>query len=43
MKVGLNAAGFPAGPTREPVLPLAHEDDIRITNLASAFRPQTVS
>ncbi len=43
VKVGLNAVGFPAGPTREPVLPLAPEDDIRITNLASVFRPQTVS
>jgi len=41
--VGLNAVGFPAGPTREPVLPLAPEDDINITNLASVFRPQTVS
>ena len=43
VKVGLNAVGFPAGPTREPVLPLTHTDDIRITNLASVFRPQTVS
>ena len=43
VKVALNAAGFPAGPTREPVLPLDPEDATRITELASVFRPQPVA
>jgi 4-hydroxy-tetrahydrodipicolinate synthase len=43
VKVALNAVGFPAGSTREPVLPLDPEDATRITELASAFRPQPVS
>lgn len=42
VKVALEAAGFPVGPTREPVLPLDPADAARITELASAFRPQPV-
>ena len=43
VKVALDAVGFPAGPTREPVLPLDPEDATRITELASVFRPQPVA
>jgi 4-hydroxy-tetrahydrodipicolinate synthase len=42
VKLALEAAGFPAGSTREPVLPLDPADAGRITELASAFRPQPV-
>jgi 4-hydroxy-tetrahydrodipicolinate synthase len=43
VKVALEAAGFPAGTPREPVLPLDPADAARITELASIFRPQTVA
>ena len=43
VKLALEAAGFPAGPTREPVLPLDGADAARITELAAAFRPQPVA
>lgn len=43
VKLALEAAGFPAGPTREPVLPLDSADAARITELAAAFRPQPVA
>ena len=43
VKAALNAVGFPAGSTREPVLPLNPDDANRITELASAFRPQPVA
>jgi 4-hydroxy-tetrahydrodipicolinate synthase len=42
VKLALNVAGFPAGSTREPVLPLGADDAARITELASAFAPQPV-
>jgi 4-hydroxy-tetrahydrodipicolinate synthase len=42
VKLALNVAGFPAGTTREPVLPLGADDAARITELASAFAPQPV-
>lgn len=38
VKVALDAVGFPAGPTREPILPLDPADAAKITELASAFR-----
>jgi 4-hydroxy-tetrahydrodipicolinate synthase len=43
VKAALEAVGFSAGPTREPVLPLEPADAARITELASAFRPQPVA
>jgi 4-hydroxy-tetrahydrodipicolinate synthase len=43
VKVALEAAGFPAGSPREPVLPLDPADAARITELAAAFRPQPVA
>jgi 4-hydroxy-tetrahydrodipicolinate synthase len=43
VKLALEAAGFPAGSTREPVLPLDPADAARITELASAFRQQPVA
>jgi 4-hydroxy-tetrahydrodipicolinate synthase len=43
VKLALEAAGFPAGSTREPVLPLDPVDAAHITELASAFRPQPVA
>jgi 4-hydroxy-tetrahydrodipicolinate synthase len=43
VKAALDAAGFPAGATREPVLPLESADAAHITELASAFRPQLVA
>ena len=43
VKLALDAAGFPAGPTREPVLPLDGADAARITELAAAFRRQPVA
>jgi len=43
VKLALDAAGFPVGPTRAPVLPLDPADASRITELASAFRPQPVA
>jgi dihydrodipicolinate synthase/N-acetylneuraminate lyase len=43
VKLALDAAGFPAGPTREPTLPLDSADAARITELAAAFRLQPVA
>jgi 4-hydroxy-tetrahydrodipicolinate synthase len=43
VKLALEAAGFPVGSTREPILPLDPTDAAHITELASAFRPQTVA
>ena len=43
VKLALEAAGFPAGSTREPVLPLDPAEAARITELASAFRQQPVA
>jgi 4-hydroxy-tetrahydrodipicolinate synthase len=43
VKAALEAVGFSAGPTREPVLPLEPADAARIAELASAFRPQPVA
>jgi 4-hydroxy-tetrahydrodipicolinate synthase len=43
VKAAMEAVGFSAGPTRDPVLPLEPADAARITDLASAFRPQPVS
>jgi 4-hydroxy-tetrahydrodipicolinate synthase len=43
VKVALEAAGFPAGLPREPVLPLEPADATRITELAAVFRPQPVA
>lgn len=43
VKAALDAAGFPVGPTREPVLPLEPADAGRIAELASAFSPQPVA
>jgi len=43
VKLALDAAGFPAGPTREPVLPLDGAEAARIVELAGAFRPQPVA
>jgi 4-hydroxy-tetrahydrodipicolinate synthase len=43
VKVALDGAGFPAGSPREPVLPLDPADAARISELASAFRPQPVA
>jgi 4-hydroxy-tetrahydrodipicolinate synthase len=43
VKVALEAVGFPAGSTREPVLPLDPEDATRVSDLASVFRPQRVA
>lgn len=43
VKAALDAAGFPVGPTREPVLPLEPADAARIAELASAFAPQPVA
>lgn len=43
VKIALDAAGFPAGPTREPVLPLDPADAARISGLAAVFRPQSVA
>jgi 4-hydroxy-tetrahydrodipicolinate synthase len=43
VKVGLTAAGFPAGDPREPFAALTGADAEKITNLAGAFRPQPVA
>jgi 4-hydroxy-tetrahydrodipicolinate synthase len=43
VKVALDAAGFPVGSTREPVLPLDPADAAHIAELASVFRPQPVA
>lgn len=43
VKLALDAAGFPVGPTREPVLPLDGAEAARIIELAGAFRPQPVA
>jgi 4-hydroxy-tetrahydrodipicolinate synthase len=43
VKLALEVAGFPAGPTREPILPLGPADGARITELASVFAPQPVA
>jgi 4-hydroxy-tetrahydrodipicolinate synthase len=43
VKTALDAAGFPAGSPREPVLPLDPADAAYIAELASAFRPQPVA
>jgi 4-hydroxy-tetrahydrodipicolinate synthase len=43
VKVALEAAGFPAGSPREPVLPLDLADAARISELAAVFRPQPVA
>jgi 4-hydroxy-tetrahydrodipicolinate synthase len=43
VKVGLEAVGFPVGPTREPVLPLDPADAAHIAELAAVFRPQPVA
>ena len=43
VKAALEAVGFSAGPTREPVRPLEPADASRITELASAFCPQPVA
>jgi 4-hydroxy-tetrahydrodipicolinate synthase len=43
VKLALDAAGFPAGSTREPTLPLDGADAARITELAAAFRRQPVA
>lgn len=43
VKTALDAAGFPAGSPREPVLPLEPADAAYIAELASAFRPQPVA
>jgi 4-hydroxy-tetrahydrodipicolinate synthase len=43
VKLALEAAGFPVGPTREPVLPLDGAEAARIVELAGAFRPQPVA
>jgi 4-hydroxy-tetrahydrodipicolinate synthase len=43
VKVALEAAGFPAGPTREPVLPLDPADAAHIAGLAAALSPQPVA
>ena len=42
VKAAMEAVGFSAGPTREPVMPLEPADAARIAELASAFRPQPV-
>ena len=38
VKVALDAVGFSAGPTREPILPLDPAEATKIAQLASAFR-----
>ena len=43
VKAAMEAVGFSAGPTREPVMPLEPADAARIAELASAFRPQPVA
>ena len=43
VKVALERGRLPGRPTREPVLPLDPADASRITDLASAFRPQPVA
>jgi 4-hydroxy-tetrahydrodipicolinate synthase len=43
VKAAMEAVGFSVGPTREPVRPLEPADADRITELASAFRPQPVA
>ncbi|HET7398559.1 MAG TPA: dihydrodipicolinate synthase family protein [Intrasporangium sp.] len=43
VKVALEAAGFPAGSTREPTLSLEPADARHIAQLASAFRSQPVA
>jgi 4-hydroxy-tetrahydrodipicolinate synthase len=43
VKVALDAAGFPVGPSREPVLPLDAAEAAHIADLATVFRPQSVA